>query len=180
MTLDTNYTLLSNIFRKLEVDIVKLAWSSFTTNTLFDDLFIDDLSSHSAINNSLSLYQYDISNHTIYKPPSSDLLVVTTNQWMATQNNPTSSYCLLEIYPPYGGYTINTDLKVYVSMDNGAHFEQFTNLYQLFAFQSLNIVYLKGEISGLTPWNNNQMILKIQAFNSKDIILSAFALGVRY
>ena len=178
MTIDNNTILIHNIFSQLEVDIVKLAWGSFTTNTLFDDIFIDDLSSIDAINGSSSSYLYDAANDQVYKPTSSDMIIVT-NSWLVSQNNPVAAFCLLEIIPPID-YVINTDIQVFVSSDNGTNYQQFTNLYRLFTFQSTNVTYLKGEISDLTPHSDNRMVLKIQTFNSIDIKVSAFSLGVRW
>jgi hypothetical protein len=179
MTLDNNYTLIYNIFRKIEMDIIKLAWGSLTTNTTFDDLLVDDLSSHSGINNTLSYYQYDPSYKYAYKTSELDLRL-TTNVWTASLNNPASAFCAIEIYPPPEGYAVGEDIMAYISTNNGSNFEEFTNLYQIYSFQSLNLVYLKGEINSLTEYNDSQIVFKIQTANDQDIKVSAFALGVRY
>lgn len=179
MTLDNNYTLLYNTFRNLELDIIKIAWGSLVTNTQLDDLFIDDFSNHLGVNNSLSYYNYDPSYKYVYKTSSQNLRVIM-NSWVASLLNPLSAYCALEIYPPESGYTINDDIVVSISIDNGVHFEEFANLFQIYEFQSSSVVYLRGEINNLVFYDDNRVIFKVQCNNDIDIKLSALAVGVRY
>lgn len=179
MTLDNNYTLIYNMFRKMELDIIKIAWGSLVTNTQLDDLFIDDFSNHEGINNSLSYYNYDPSYKYVYKTDSQNLSIIM-NSWSASLLNPTSAYCALEIYPPEGGYTLNSDILIFISTDNGTHYEEFTNLFQIYEFQSSNIIYLRGEINSLLSYDDNRIVFKIQCDNDIDIKISAIAVGVRY
>lgn len=179
MTLDNNYTLIYNMFRKMELDIIKIAWGSLVTNTQLDDLYVDDFSNHLGINSSLSYYNYDPSYRYIYKTESQNLRIIM-NPWTASLLNPQSAYCALEIYPPEDGYIINSDIVTFISTDNGSHYEEITNLFQIYEFQSSNVVYLRGEINSLTNYDDSRIVFKIQCNNDIDIKISAIAVGIRY
>ena len=179
MPFDSNIKLIFDKMRQIENDVSNLAWRSFTTSIVFDDIFIDNLSSVSAINWSQSSYLYDSVNDLVYKPTSSDM-TITTNPWSASQINPSSSFCLLEIIPSGSGYDVSLDIRVSVSTNNGSSFTQFTNLHELFVFQSTGVTYLKGEISGLTEYGSDQIVLKMETLNDKDIKISAYSVGLRF
>ena len=52
-------------------------------------------------------------------------MVFVTNSWEASTNNPTSAFCMLDI-EPVDALSMNTDLKAYVTIDDGSNYEQIT------------------------------------------------------
>ena len=160
MTFDSNSTFIANRLRQLENDVSNLAWRSFNTSIVFDDILIDNFSSVDGINETFSSYLYDAVNTRIYKPVGSDLALVT-DYWNSLLSSPNSVFCLIEVVLPEDTVAINTDIKAYISTDNGENYTQFTSLFQLFLVQSTRVAYLKGEINSLTS-STNQIVLKIQ------------------
>lgn len=175
--LDTNIQLIKRKISQLENDIINLAWKSFTTITEFDQLYIDELSSTSNIDNS-SIYQYDSTNKLVFKPSGSNLTLVTKNIDFY-EINPTSSFSIIEIIYPTNGYNINSDIKLYISLGQ-LNYTQVTNFYHLWTQSSTRTSYLKGEINNLGLSGTSTVSLKIQTFNSKDIKISAYSVGVRF
>lgn len=104
-------------------------------------------------------------------------ITLVTDSWEASANNPTSAYCVLKILP-LEAITLGTDLKAYVSMDDGTNYEEITGLTVFQEDGSYDFV--KGTISGLTARDDKTMKLKITTHNSKQIQIAAQALGVGY
>ena len=74
-----------------------MAWELFSTNTLFDDIYIDNFMDNSGINENLSIYQYDVNNHYIEMlNPTIDITLIT-NVWVSTFTNPAASYCFIKL-----------------------------------------------------------------------------------
>jgi hypothetical protein len=96
--------------------------------------------------------------------------------WEASQNNPSDAYCVLEI-EPIDTIILDDDLKAFVSMDDGANYEQIAGLA---VFRQIGAhAFVRGDISDLTPRNDRIMRLKITTHNNKAVNIHAMALGVR-
>ncbi|GEM_PF-981674 len=103
-------------------------------------------------------------------------LSLVTNSWEAEENDPDDAYCVLMI-KPNEAFTINTDLKAHVSMDDGANYEQIT--LDASPFREIGDKdYYRGDISGLTARTDSTMRLKVGC--DKNIEIHAIALGVKY
>jgi len=100
-----------------------------------------------------------------------------TNKVDAEANDPVSARVI--IFVDLNGETIteNTDLKAYVSMDDGSNFDQVT-LVQDAAYESGKSLYV-GTVD-LTARGDKQMVLKITVHNSKDIYIEGWAILWRY
>ncbi len=111
-----------------------------------------------------------------YSAPAQDLELVL-NAWEASANDPIDTYCVLRIKPNVA-ITLDTDLKAWVSMDDGANYEQVTGLS---VFREIgDHDYVRDDISGLTPRTDKTMRLKVTSHNLKDVEIHAAALGVKH
>ena len=103
-------------------------------------------------------------------------MVLVMDSWEASANDPTDAYTVLQL-EPQEAYTLNTDLKAYVSMDDGSNYEQFT----LNPFREVGTSdFVRGDISGLTARTDKTMRLKVTTHNTKNVKVSALSLGVKY
>jgi len=178
--MDTNSTYLAKKLRKLESNISNLAWKVITTGVSFDEVFVDNLANTNYINGSLSQYVFDQANSLVKNSTGSNLTLVTTARTLPA-NNPTSSFCLIEVMPvSVGDIVENIDIQAFISINNGGTFVQYSRFYNLVAFQSVNLVYFRGDVSGLIQYNDNRAVFKIQTFNNKSVKIGAYSFGVRY
>ncbi len=104
-------------------------------------------------------------------------IVLVLSAWEASENDPNDAYCVLDI-GPVDEITLDTDLRAYVSMDDGANYEQISGLARFRQIEEHDFV--RGDISGLTPRSDKTMRLKITSHNGKDMRIHAAALGVSY
>jgi hypothetical protein len=111
-------------------------------------------------------YSIDVSNITFI-----------TNNWDASSINPTYVYCIL-LLTVMDSMVPNTDLKLYVSTDNGSNYTQITNLIVLNTVGTQ--VYVRGELTGLTQRGTKSIRMKITTHNDKDIRIGAVSMGLRY
>ena len=110
-----------------------------------------------------------------YDQAAVSLSLVTTS-WEAYETNPDHAYCMLMI-KPNEAFTINTDLRAYVSMDDGSNYEQIN--FDTSPFREIGDKdFYRGDHSGLTPRADKTMRLKVVC--DKDIEIHAVALGVKY
>ena len=180
MTIDTNTIFISNRFRQIELNIINMAWELFSTNTLFDDIYIDNFMDNSGINENLSIYQYDVNNHYIEMlNPTIDITLIT-NVWVSTFTNPAASYCFIKLILPSNNY----DLQSYISVDNGQNFYEYSNLYEYLSFTSiinnLDIVYLRGDVVDIPQTDDNRIIFKITTSNLNNVYIDAISCGLSY
>jgi hypothetical protein len=104
-------------------------------------------------------------------------MVLISHAWDASQINPVSAQFLMK-YKLVDPVVLDTDLKVWVSMDDGANYEQISGLFVM------NIVddfyYVAGAKSNLTPRNAKKMRTKVTVDNYKNIQIYGISLGVDY
>jgi hypothetical protein len=111
-----------------------------------------------------------------YEVGARDVILISTS-WEASQNNPESAYCVLSI-EPVDTVILDTDIKAFVSMNDGVDYEQITGLT---VFREIGpYEYVRGDITGLTPRNDRAMRLKVTTHNGANVRIHAAALGVKY
>jgi hypothetical protein len=104
-------------------------------------------------------------------------MIAVLPEWDASANDPSSCYTVIAINP-VDSITMGTDLKVFVSMNNGSNYEEITGLALFRTVGSYQ--FFRGDKAGLTARGAKQMLLKVQTYNLKNIRLKAAALGVKY
>ena len=97
--------------------------------------------------------------------------------WEASVNDPTSAYCLLDIEPT-DSITLDTDLKAWVSINDGTNYEQITGLSIVGTNGTHN--YVRGDISNITARTDKTIRLKVTSHNSKQLKLHSWSIGVKY
>ena len=97
--------------------------------------------------------------------------------WEASVNDPTSAYCLLDIEPT-DSITLDTDLKAWVSINDGTNYEQITGLSIVGTNGTHN--YVRGDISSITARTDKTIRLKVTSHNSKQLKLHNWSIGVKY
>jgi hypothetical protein len=118
-----------------------------------------------------------ISKFSIDYTKASSNLTFITKTWMVSNNNPSHVFCLLVI-ESVESLTLDTDLKVWVSMDDGVNYEQVTGLSIVKTDGDKKLI--RGDKSGLTARDNNKMKMKITSHNQKFLKLLTVGCGVRY
>ncbi len=104
-------------------------------------------------------------------------VTLVLRDWEASENNPHDAYCVLDI-EPVDSVTLDTDVKAFVSMDDGAHYEQISGLA---TFREIgDHHYVRADVIGLSGRNDKTMRLKITTHNAKDVRVHGAALGVKY
>jgi hypothetical protein len=96
--------------------------------------------------------------------------------WLASANDPTKAYCVLEI-EQIESLVMDTDLKAWVSIDDGVNYDQITGL-TVFR-QSGNMLQVKGTKSNVTARSNNKVKVKITSHNNKKVRLYKASIEVR-
>ena len=105
-------------------------------------------------------------------------LSLISNSWEASVNDPSDTYCVLDV-EPVDSITLNTDLLAYASIDNGAHYEQIT--LEATPFREIgDHDYVRGDLSGITARTDKTIRIKVTSANSKALKLHAWAIGVKY
>ena len=97
--------------------------------------------------------------------------------WEASVNDPTSAYCLLDI-EPVDSITLDTDLKAWISINDGTNYEQITGLSIVGTNGTHN--YVRGDISNITARTDKTIRLKVTSHNSKQLKLHNWSIGVKY
>ena len=163
----------------LEDSTIMLAWDAYATDMTFDDVAIDSFGDTSGIETGSSS-GYTASAGYI-SPTASENMVLVSQEWEASANNPTSAYCVLNV-EPIDAITLDTDLKAYISIDDGSNYEQITGLT---IFREIgNYDFIRGDITGITARTDKTIRLKVEGLNNgsntKQFKLHAWALGVKY
>ena len=163
----------------LEDSTIMLAWDAYATDMTFDDVAIDSFGDATGIESGSSS-GYTASAGYI-SPTASQNMVLVSQEWEASANNPTSAYCVLNV-EPIDAITLDTDLKAYISIDDGSHYEQITGLA---IFREIgNYDFIRGDITGITARTDKTIRLKVEGLNNgsntKQFKLHAWALGVKY
>ena len=103
--------------------------------------------------------------------------ILISESWEASVNDPTSAYCLLDIEPT-DSITLDTDLKAWVSINDGTNYEQITGLSIVGTNGTHN--YVRGDISNITARTDKTIRLKVTSHNSKQLKLHSWSIGVKY
>jgi hypothetical protein len=111
-----------------------------------------------------------------YTAPTSDIILIT-EMWEASANDPTSALVLLDIVA-YSPLTMDSDIKVWISTDNGANYTQITGLTLL--RNEEDHTFIKGIDTSLTVRSDNRIKCKITTHNSKRVEIHALGVAVRY
>lgn len=105
-------------------------------------------------------------------------LDLRTNGWEASANDPTDGYVVLDV-EPVDSITNNTDIKAYLSIDNGSNYEQVT--LESTPFREIgDHDYIRGDISGITARTDKTIRFKVTSHNSKNFKLHGLGGGVKY
>ena len=164
-----------NILRPLESMLVMLAWDTYSDDRQFDDIASDTFGDTSGIETSSSS-GYTASTGYI-SPTTSENMVLVSQEWEASANDPTSAFVLLNV-EPLEAITLNTDIKAYISIDDGANYQQVTGL-SIFREIGDND-FIRGDISGLIARTDKTIRIKVTTHNTKTLKLHAWAVGVKY
>lgn len=98
--------------------------------------------------------------------------------WEASANDPTSAYCVLDV-EPVDSITLDTDLKAWVSINDGTNYEQFD--LEAAPFREIgDHDYVRGDLSGITARTDKTIRLKVTSHNSKSLKLHGIGMGVKY
>lgn len=163
----------------LESGAVMLAWDTYTDDRYFDDIATDNFADTTGIETGSSS-GYTASSGYI-SPTASQDMVLISQEWEASANNPTTAFVMLNV-EPVNAITLDTDLKAYISIDDGTNYEQITGLA---IFREIgNYDFIRGDITGITARTDKTIRLKITGHNNgsntKQFKLHAWALGVKY
>lgn len=105
-------------------------------------------------------------------------LDLRTNGWEASANDPTDGYIVLDV-EPVDAITHNTDIKAYMSIDNGSNYEQVT--LESTPFREIGAHdYIRGDISGITARTDKTIRFKLTSHNSKNFKVHGLGGGVKY
>lgn len=100
------------------------------------------------------------------------------NAYEASTDDPTDAFCLLQLNK-VDDYATNTDIKAWISIDNGSNWEQLQLEYN--PFRTFGTVeYVRGDLSGITPRGDATCLFKITSHNGKDIRVSGVAFGLKW
>lgn len=105
-------------------------------------------------------------------------LDLRTNGWEASANDPTDGYVVLDV-EPVDAITNNTDIKAYMSIDNGSNYEQVT--LESTPFREIGAHdYIRGDISGITSRIDKTIRFRLTSHNSKNFKVHGLGGGVKY
>jgi hypothetical protein len=114
--------------------------------------------------------------HITYATTRSDMTWISPT-WSASANDPTKAYCVIDV-EPIDSISLDTDLKAWVSIDDGTNYEQISGLS---SFQQVGShVYVRGTKTGLTSRSDNQIKVKVTSHNNKRVKIYKASLEVRY
>lgn len=163
----------------IESGVVMLAWDTYTDDRAFDDIAIDDFGDTTGIETGSSS-GYTASSGYI-QPTASQNMVLVSQGWEASANDPDSAFILLNI-EPIDSITLDTDIKAYLSINDGTNYEQVTGLAVIREIGSYD--FIRGDITGITSRTDKTIRIKIEGLNNgsnaKQFKLHAWAAGVRY
>jgi hypothetical protein len=163
----------------IEDSVIMFAWNTYTDDLIIDDLAIDNFADTSGIETGSSS-GYTASTGYI-SPSTNGNMVLVSQDWEASLNDPKRAFCVLNV-EPIDAITYNTDLTVWVSIDDGANYTQILELALVNEID--NYDFLRGDLSNITPRVDKTIRLKIighnNESNTKRFKLHAWALGVRY
>ncbi|MEW6351615.1 MAG: hypothetical protein AB1646_21410 [Thermodesulfobacteriota bacterium] len=101
-------------------------------------------------------------------------MVLLLNSWDAQQDNPAAAYGITDI-EAIDAITLGTDIKLYISTDNGTNFEEVSDLQTFREITSHSFV--RGD-TALAAQNDHRMVAKVTTHNLKQLKLHAIAIGV--
>jgi hypothetical protein len=163
----------------LEDSTVMLAWDTYSDDRAFDDIATDSFADTTGIETGSSS-GYTASTGYIF-PTASQNMVLVSQEWEASANDPNDAYVVLNV-EPIDAITLGTDLKAYISINDGTNYEEITGLT---TFRELgNYDFIRGDLTGITARTDKTIRLKIEGLNNgsntKQFKLHAWALGVKY
>lgn len=169
----------STIIKPVEDSLVMVAWDTYADDTLFDDIATDSFADTTGIETGSST-GYTASTGYI-SPTASQNMVLVSQEWEASINNPTRAYVVLNV-EPINAISLGTDLKAFISINDGTNYEEITGLA---IFREIgNYDFIRGDITGITARTDKTIRLKITGLNNesntKQFKLHAWALGVKY
>ena len=155
----------------IEDALIMMGWEVYSQDIAFDDIYIDDFTDETGIDTGNSTATYS-SSGSYY---SNTAMVLISNSWEASVNNPTSAYCVIDL-EPVDAVTLNTDVNAWISIDDGSNYEQI-NLDAAFRVSGSHN-YIRGDLSGITAQTDKTIRLKVTGHNDKSIKLHAWSIGV--
>lgn len=147
----------SNTWQEVEIDLSGVADAN---KDAIDSVIITIVNADSANTFYIDAFVSDLGNMTLISEPSE------------AEAEPTNARLII-LAEPVDSITINTDLKGYVSLDDGSNFEQVT-LVDQGNFDTAKHVYAGSE--DLTDRDDKTMVWKIETANNKNIKIHAIGL----
>lgn len=113
-------------------------------------------------------------NHNVDAVP----LMLTARSWEASADDPDDAYCVIEL-EQVDSVTPNTDIRAFVTINDGANWEQITLENQ--AFRKIGSrEFLRGDIYGINARIDRRIRFRFESHNQKTLKIHAIAGGVRY
>jgi hypothetical protein len=123
-------------------------------------------------NNLPELSQYTITHNIA----AFDLTYVSTSFELSEQD-PDEAYVVLKVLPNET-FTLDTDIKAWITIDDGANYEQVTGLTTI--QEAGDYDFLRAELDPVTPRTDGTARLKVTTHNGKDIEIHAVFLGFKW
>ena len=158
----------------IEDALIMMGWEVYSQDIAFDDIYIDDFTDETGIDTGNSTATYS-SSGSYY---SNTAMVLISNSWEASVNNPTSAYCVIDL-EPVDAVTLNTDVKAWISIDDGSNYEQITLESSPFRIIGAHN-YIRGDVSSITARTDKTIRIKLTGYNTKSIKLHGWGCGVKY
>ena len=163
----------------LESALVMMAWDVYTDDRYFDDIATDSFADTTGIETGSSSGYTSSSGYI--SPTANQNMVLVSQEWEASTNDPLEAFVLLSIEPT-NAITLDTDLKAWISIDDGTNYQQITGLAIVREIGSYDFV--RGELASVTARGDKTIRLKItghnNSSNTKQFKLHSWACGVRY
>jgi hypothetical protein len=163
----------------IESSLIMMAWDVYTDDRYFDDIATDSFSDTTGIETGSSS-GYTASSGYI-SPTANQDMVLVSQEWEASANDPIEAFVLLNVEPT-NAIILDTDLKAWISIDDGTNYQQITGLTIIKEIG--NYDFIRGELASVTARGDKTIRLKItghnNSSNTKQFKLHAWACGVRY
>ena len=160
----------------IEANLINIYWNTYSINLGFNDIFTDRYDTEDGVDKLHSTYTYDTVNHCIAMPQLTSLILSTVS-WSASEINPNSAYCVIEIDTQVV-VQLGVDITFQISTDGGTHYSIISPLSVLKTIGTIK--YIRGYITGLISYGSDQIKTKITCLQTKNIKIRALATGVRY
>jgi hypothetical protein len=155
----------------IEDSAAMLAWDTFLGDIAYDDLYTDNFNDQTGVLSTTATYD---GTNKLYSGAG---FTLTTNSFEASTNSPVAAWMFLDI-EYIDTITTNTDVKCYVSIDNGSTYNTLTlETTATRIVGSHNFFRADGTLS---PIADKTIKFKVEMFNNKNMKLHGLAGGLIY